>query len=176
MQTASRTIGIDFDNTIASADPDNPSEIGPPEPGAIEALKEIHRRGFHIVLLTCRALKQWKDTDIPKVEAFLKEHGIDDIIVNITATKPVAMMYIDDRAINYNGNWDAIIKALPNSGHEFDTLRGTRRVAQEFCVGPARLAMAIYQDFDEIGSFTTDIPDEKDDNGWTEVTIKVKCK
>jgi len=170
--THARTIAVDFDDTIAYCNADNDYEITGIIDGAAEALKELKRRGFNIVIHTCRALDQYKHT-LPKVEAFLEHYGIEYSF--ITAQKPVSSIYIDNRAVNFSGSWASILALLPRSASIHNSLEDTYDIPSQILAGPQRIIQALYEDFSTIGSFTIDIPDDTEDE-WKEVVIKVQCK
>lgn len=71
--------------------------MGEPINGAVDALKELKAKGYIIVIHTVRG-------DRPKhVEDWLRFYGIPfDLVTNI---KVPALVYIDDRALRFNGNW-----------------------------------------------------------------------
>lgn len=110
------SIAVDFDGVIhsytskwVSADviPD------PPVRGAIEWLTEMDKR-FRVVIFTTRG--KTHDGRLA-VRDWLVEHGfygagrvgptsnpqVDDYEVEITATKPPALIYLDDRAVRFDG-------------------------------------------------------------------------
>ncbi len=101
-----KTIAIDLDGTILAhweGDFVN-DKFGKVLPGAKEALEEMKELGYYLIIHTCR-------TDGKEVAKFLKEKEIPFDAININPNapefdgKPVADIYIDDRAINFGGNW-----------------------------------------------------------------------
>jgi hypothetical protein len=103
---AKYTIAVDFDGVIhsyttrwSSADviPD------PPVPGAIDWLNEMAER-FKVVIFTTRA-KEGAGRDA--VKAWLWEHGFEGAgagsDLEVTAVKPAALIYLDDRAVRFDG-------------------------------------------------------------------------
>lgn len=102
---AKYTVSVDFDGVIHSykskwiaADviPDGPVD------GAIDWLNEI-RETFRVVIHTTRAKEQ---AGALAVRKWLVEHGFDATDVEITAVKPAALVYIDDRGFRFDGkNW-----------------------------------------------------------------------
>lgn len=84
-----------------------------PSDGAKEVIDWLKSEGYQIVIFTSRASKtnameQGGDhkKEILKVESWLKDNDIYYDL--ITAEKLAANFYIDDRAIYYNNNWDAV--------------------------------------------------------------------
>jgi len=47
------------------------------------------------------------------VWGWLKKHDLEDYIFNVTAMKPVAAAYIDDKCIRFN-NWKEALKIIEN--------------------------------------------------------------
>lgn len=106
-----RVLAVDFDGTIAEYEEGQFPKIGKPEPGVREALDQLKKAGWYILIFSCRAatadqrkaMKEWLDTNsIP----------YDDIWKD--ANKPMAEAYIDDRAIQYKSNWKEIVQNLSN--------------------------------------------------------------
>ena len=114
-------IVVDLDGTICEhCYPD----FGEPIAGAKEALRRLKAAGFRIVVHTVRtsASFQAPEAYVPEVNsleavhAFLQQHAIpyDEIWLH---DKPLAVAYIDDRAVRLTGNrmvsnWQAIADAL----------------------------------------------------------------
>lgn len=112
MSKYQKTIGVDFDGVIHkySKGWHDGTCYDEPVEGAIEALKRLMRRGYWVVIFTCRAeteegrqsvkqwLKQYIDPFIVEAELHLK----------VTDKKPKAIAYIDDRGIRFT-NWTDIL-------------------------------------------------------------------
>lgn len=91
-------VAVDFDDTLCdSSNIKEGKQMGEPIPGAIAAMKELKGKGYIVVVHTVRG-------DRPKhVEDWLKYYGCPfDVVTNI---KVPAMVYIDDRALRFNGDW-----------------------------------------------------------------------
>lgn len=107
---------IDFDGTLCKfAFPD----VGPIEPDVRTALEALKDAGYKIKIHSCRTATYWDNEDarrghIQLIQAFMKEHKLpyDELIMSITMDKPIADVYIDDRAIRYENNWFDIAKNL----------------------------------------------------------------
>ncbi|MCS7119565.1 MAG: hypothetical protein NZ894_05925, partial [Archaeoglobaceae archaeon] len=73
---------------------------------------ELKKRGFKIVVYTCRAC-------IEKIRAYLEENEIPYDFINENPYEPegvhprklYADLYIDDRAINFK-DWESTLKAI----------------------------------------------------------------
>lgn len=111
-----KVVIVDFDGTLCKfAFPD----IGPIEPDVQLALSILRTKGYKIKIHSCRTATYWNNEKERKVHIslmrqFLSENKIpyDEIILSRSMDKPVADVYIDDRAIKYDGNWLQIVEAI----------------------------------------------------------------
>lgn len=101
------TVVFDFDGVIHSytsgwkgADviPD------PPVPGIRRAIANIRAAGYRVVVVSTRCTEL---TGMAAISRFLKANDI--VVDDITAHKPPALVYIDDRAICFDGNSDELL-------------------------------------------------------------------
>ncbi len=107
---------IDFDGTLCKfAFPD----VGPVEPDVKIALQLLKDAGYTIKIHSCRTATYWgndveRGTHIHAIYNFMSEHDLpyDEIIINPVMDKPIADVYIDDRAIRYENNWLEIAEGL----------------------------------------------------------------
>lgn len=83
---------IDFDDVIRSHD-------GKLLEGARESLAVLGD-DFEIVIFSCRA---GSDRGRGRIANWLRKHSIE--VDHITATKVPAMIYLDDRALQFTGDW-----------------------------------------------------------------------
>ncbi len=92
-RTVKRTIALDFDGVLHrySQGWKDGSIYDDPVYGAVDACRELKRRGYELVVFTAR-----RNEDIPD---WLVRHGFPPMPV--TNTKPPALFYIDDRAIRF---------------------------------------------------------------------------
>lgn len=103
-ESATKRYGIvlvDVDATLAQYDGTFvEGEIGPPLPGAVEAITKIREKRY-VVIFTTRPLKD--------VQAWAAQHHLEyDGYVQKPTLGPVdARMWcvVDDRAIQFNGDW-----------------------------------------------------------------------
>jgi hypothetical protein len=77
----------------------------PPVDGALEALRTISKR-YTIILFTCRAREDRPEPCIDELWLWLEKYGMAEYISEITAVKPRAKHYLDDKAIRFMNNWD----------------------------------------------------------------------
>jgi hypothetical protein len=134
-------IAIDLDGTIASwpKGDDDARNVGDPIEGSLHAIRTFQDLGLRVIIHTCRAT--WEDGGgVPAVVDFFVKHGFlvavvcgreekefrhgeylvtpwDRMPENVIGVwygraKPIAMYYIDDRAIHYSDsnayNWKVI--------------------------------------------------------------------
>jgi len=76
----------------------------PPRPGAKEFLQRLNELGYCVIVFTVR----WG----PHVETWLTRHGLSEYVWMVTDKKPPAHVYIDDRAICFNGDFDKTLNLV----------------------------------------------------------------
>lgn len=100
-----RTIAIDFDGPIHRYSDGwrNGELYDIPTPGAFDAIRRLKAHGWTVVIFTTRgaeagpAIRSW-------ALKYLYQGGDVLLDIEITAVKPIAVAYIDDRAIRFI-NW-----------------------------------------------------------------------
>tara|TARA_R100000008_G_scaffold85479_2_gene75545 strand:+ start:1674 stop:2639 length:966 start_codon:yes stop_codon:yes gene_type:complete len=102
-------LGVDFDGVIHTNDKGyyDGTIYGEPIEGAREALERLSRE-YTVIVYTCKAkpdrgLVNGK-TGTELVWEWLKKHDLEKYISKVTAEKPRAAFYIDDKAIRFT-NW-----------------------------------------------------------------------
>jgi hypothetical protein len=104
------TLALDFDGVISDYTGwrGYKAPFDPPVDGALEAIREYIDNGYDIVVHTSRA-------DSPeqtkRLLAWFKEYGLEPRYLEriaITATKPPAIIYIDDRGWKFDGRFPTI--------------------------------------------------------------------
>lgn len=100
-------IAVDFDGTVVEHEF---PRIGGLKPGAKEALQAFRKAGHKIIIWTCRHGQHEKD-----VRVFLTENDIPFDTINnpimgadLGTRKVYADLYIDDKGIRYEDNWDEL--------------------------------------------------------------------
>lgn len=109
----SPTVVFDFDGVIHSytsgwqgsdaAIPD------PPVPGIKEAIDHIRDAGYRVVVVSTRCRSFGGQYAISK---WLRENRIE--VDNISAEKPPAVCYIDDRALTFDGHPETLLERIVN--------------------------------------------------------------
>lgn len=99
------TILLDIDGVVASypfakGDTYDETKMGEPLPGAVKAVQRLHAH-YKLVIFTTRKEEV--------VKPWLEKHNIpfDDYF-----HKPLNWVIIDDRAIQFNGDWNDILKQI----------------------------------------------------------------
>lgn len=104
-----KTVVFDFDGVIHSYKSGwrGETEIpDPPVPGIEKALQEIHEAGYEIIIVSTRCkLEQGKAA----IENWLKAHRLDEYVDGVLKEKPPAIVYIDDRAICFDGRPETLL-------------------------------------------------------------------
>lgn len=110
-------IAIDFDGVMHDPydGPRNGECYGPPIPGVYEALVAIAEK-YEIIVFTCKGRSggptyDQGQTGTDLVWAWLEEHGLKRLVKDVTATKPNAIAYIDDKSIRHT-DWKLTMASL----------------------------------------------------------------
>lgn len=96
-----QTVVFDFDGVIHSYTSGWKGETvipDPPVPGIKEAIDEIRAAGYEVVIVSTRTSTP---AGYQAVRIWLDQHGI--VVDGVSAEKPPAIVYIDDRAICFDG-------------------------------------------------------------------------
>lgn len=106
----SKRICVDFDGVIhsytsswkgAAVIPD------PPVDGAIDFIRHLQLMGYEVVIHTTRASDENEaDGALLAIRRWLRDNGlVDHLSIAITDRKMPAEVYIDDRALRFEGTW-----------------------------------------------------------------------
>lgn len=109
ISTVRRTICLDFDgvvNSYRSGWSGIDSIPDPPIHGTERAIDRL-RRDYRVVIHSARCATE---TGRQAIEAWLKKYNIE--VDEVCEHKPPALVYIDDRAIRFQGNWADTMTAL----------------------------------------------------------------
>jgi hypothetical protein len=95
-------IAIDFDGVLHQYSGYSKT-LGKPIPGALAGIKALQKANMQVVVHSVRPAEM--------IKPWLKQHGFPDL--EVTNKKPIARAYLDDRAVNFGGKWDAgLVKRL----------------------------------------------------------------
>lgn len=115
-------VGIDFDGVIHKCSKGfyDGTIYDPPIDGAKEALKRLSEK-YVIVVYSAKAridrpLINGK-TGVQLIWEWLKAHDMDMYVKEVTAEKPRAVFYVDDKAVRFNGSWTDAFEDLTSLGY-----------------------------------------------------------
>lgn len=98
-------IGVDFDKTLADNSGYPDYKIKKPMPGAVEAMKKLNKLGWKIIINTARGYENYE-----MIESWCLKYKIP--FRRIICGKPLVRWMIDDRNIEFNGDWDAVLDKI----------------------------------------------------------------
>jgi len=101
-----KSLAIDFDGVIAE---NNFPEIGKMIEGTKESIDKLRDEGWRIIIYSAR-ISSGQEEQYPLIEQFLKDNDINYDLIAI-GSKPIADIYIDDRAIRFT-DWKATIEDI----------------------------------------------------------------
>lgn len=97
-------IAVDLDGTLAESIWPAPG-IGAPLPGAIESMKKIAASGDKVIIYTARPWSHYS-----MIEDWCKLHEIP--VREIICGKPLFKWIIDDKNVEFNGDWKQVTDKL----------------------------------------------------------------
>jgi hypothetical protein len=109
-----KTIAVDFDGVINSYKSgwQGPTKTDEPVLSAAEGISGLWNRGYKIIIFSTRAsTPEGADT----IREYIRKHTENELLANsieITDRKPIADVYIDDRAIPFTGDWEETLKQI----------------------------------------------------------------
>lgn len=103
-------VAVDFDFTLAV-----PAFINDPDPepmpGAREFLQRLQDEGFIVVIFSARSWAGWPTTKYTHdMEQWLEKHRMP--YNEIAFSKPPALAYVDDKAVEFTGDFAEVISRL----------------------------------------------------------------
>jgi hypothetical protein len=106
MKNTRQTIALDFDGVLHAYHGWNGGKLNGPVDGALEAVEELIKRGFRIVVHSAR--------DTAPIRRWLKEHGFPAL--EVSREKPTAVAYVDDLAVRFDGSWtEALVERIASN-------------------------------------------------------------
>lgn len=103
--SSSKLVALDFDKTIHPNLTESLNET--PVPGGRQFVRQLQREGYEVVIFTHRAVDP---EGVEQVTEWLRKH--DFPVVPVTAVKPDAIAYIDDRGFRFEGDFDVVMDFL----------------------------------------------------------------
>ncbi|MCL2461025.1 MAG: hypothetical protein FWF44_00030 [Defluviitaleaceae bacterium] len=107
-----KTVVFDFDGVIHSYTSGWKGECCIPDPpvdGIKEAIEQIRNAGYEVVVVSTRCAT---NTGIAAVKQWLDDNYF--VVDSVSREKPSAIVYIDDRAICFDGNPGALLEKISN--------------------------------------------------------------
>lgn len=93
-----KTACVDFDGVLNTYTHwRGEDDLYEPRPGAREFLEKLGEK-FKVVIFSTRRPKA--------IELWLREHDLWRYVADVTNRKVMAVVYIDDRAVGFNGNYE----------------------------------------------------------------------
>ena len=118
MSTSKPRICVDFDGVLNTytgwAGPENLFE---PRDGALDFVKELSKN-FNVVIFSTR--------DPQLLMNWMEKNGFTDFIVDITNEKVPAMVYIDDRAYYFNGDYSQALSDISEHSKKYPWYQRTK--------------------------------------------------
>lgn len=105
-------VAIDFDGVINSYTSgwQGATATDPPVQGAAIAIKALLNAGKKLVIYSTRAADA---SGIETIRKYLYSLvGVDASAIAISYQKPIANIYLDDRAVTFNGDWDEALQKI----------------------------------------------------------------
>lgn len=105
-----QTVVFDFDGVIHSYTSGWQGAVmipDPPVPGIKEAIDEIRSAGYEVVVVSTRCAGGTGAAAMAEIWKWLDTHGIK--VDKVCAEKPPAIVYIDDRAITFDGKPETLL-------------------------------------------------------------------
>jgi hypothetical protein len=109
-----KVVAVDFDGVINSYTSgwQGPTETDEPVLSAAESLQTLFNRGYKVIIFSTRANTE---EGIETIREYLRKHTENNELadtIEITAQKPIADVYIDDRAVPFTGDWRETLKQI----------------------------------------------------------------
>lgn len=118
----SKTIAVDFDGVISKYDKFlGKGVFSPPVDGVAKGMQELRDAGWIIIVHTTRS-----ETDC--ILSYMEKYSIPfdfinynpkNVLLGLSLGKPIADVYLDDRAIRFDGNWGQDIIDNINNAKEW---------------------------------------------------------
>jgi phosphoglycolate phosphatase-like HAD superfamily hydrolase len=107
-----KTVVFDFDGVIHSYISGWKGETCIPDPpvqGIDRALRALKDAGYEVVIVSTRCSTQ---VGVDAINLWLYQNGLAQYVDKVCKEKPPAIVYIDDRAICFDGNPDTLLEKV----------------------------------------------------------------
>jgi predicted phosphatase len=102
---ARRTIAVDWNGVLdLYCGYKGPEYVYQPRAGALSFLHQLCVRGYKVIVFTA--------ADVDMVKQWLTDNLMMQFVDEVTNTKPPAIVYLDDRAICFNGNFNDALQEI----------------------------------------------------------------
>jgi hypothetical protein len=102
---ARRTIGVDWNGVLDTyAGYKGQYSTYPPRDGAKEFLTKLKEADYKVVIIS--------SADPAIIRVWLKRYGMADLVQDVTSQKVPAIVYLDDRAVTFQGDFDKAFKDI----------------------------------------------------------------
>jgi hypothetical protein len=100
-----RIVCVDFNGVLDAYEGwRGPKHFDGPRAGAREFLEGLRDRGYGVVVFTTRYA--------PDVWMWLRVHGLDNLVIDVTDRKPAAHVFVDDRAVCFRGDFASTLAEI----------------------------------------------------------------
>ncbi|MDL2304099.1 HAD family hydrolase [Bacteroides sp. OttesenSCG-928-D19] len=96
---------IDMDGTICTEERTYSRSLAKPKEGAVDAVNALYKAGHTIIIYSARTWMEYEMT-----VAWLANHNIS--YHQLILGKPIGDVWIDDRALKFENNWNQLLKEL----------------------------------------------------------------
>lgn len=111
-----KVVCIDFDDTIATYGSWHGEGYalieGEPIPGAKEAIKKLRNGGALVLIHSARC---GFSGGMQAIVVWLNKYNI--MVDGVSSNKPPADIYVDDKAVVYDGNWESTLRKINHFKH-----------------------------------------------------------
>lgn len=151
----SKTVCIDIDGTLVHYDEWKGEEnFGSMIDGASSATRKLHEKGWYIIIFSTRSNKKY-------ISKFLIENKVEFDSINENPNqpenakggKPIADVYVDDRALCFKGDWEQTVEDVLNfkSWEEMNKIDNDKKQhSKQLLINDFQQAFYMLRHYDEV--------------------------